>query len=432
MIDKNIYRYEMECGDKVIFYSPIARKYLVCSSKQENNGQVVHALNRVLACYIPVERQPHVQSPEDYTLLTVLPNNTCNFSCSYCYSALGRNGAVLELEKMLSAVDYFIDSKGAGFTKKLTISFMGGGEPLLSWEVVKKGILYALEKVSESGLGINIRIITNGSVLTGEMLDFFVGHKIALSVSFEILKDIQNLQRKNYDLVKSNIKKLLSAGVDVQINSTITPANVDRMEQMMRILHSEYPSVTNVMFEPVTARSLFSSPEALSCFYEKYMDGFMLCREIGEVFGISVTSFAYLRTIFPIMRACPGEFCVTADGFVTGCYCVSSPKEKLLSRVSYGKVTGKGIDFDRDAYHALMSDNVFNKKECADCPVKWNCGGGCWYQYNSYPEAYRKVVCDFTREFVRRLVIYKVNKQLKGINRGALETGPYLVLEEVY
>ena len=36
----------------------------------------------------------------DLQKMSILPNHTCNFNCSYCYSAKGRSNVVLEKEKL--------------------------------------------------------------------------------------------------------------------------------------------------------------------------------------------------------------------------------------------------------------------------------------------------------------------------------------------
>lgn len=411
----DIYRYDTD--EYVILYSPIARRYVAARQEHIDDFLTDGRHSEVfapLAGYIPLSQQHKVKDPKDYTLLTVLPNNVCNFNCSYCYSAAGRNQSVLDADKLFRAIDFFIGSKPAGFAKPLTISFMGGGEPLLSWELVSKGVDYAKAKASEHNLRLNIRVITNGSVLTDSIIGFLKTHRVDVSVSFELLEDIQNLQRKHYDLVRSNIRKLIASDIPVQINSTITPANVMRMEEMLDVLATDFPEVRNAMFEPVTAQDLFPTPAHLKEFYEAYIKGFISVREKGDELGIDITSFAYLRTIFPLDRACPGEYCITADGFITGCYCVATRKEPLSGHTFYGIVSEHEVRFDMERYERLMSHNVHSKEKCRDCMVKWNCGGGCFHQFHSYDEAYLDEVCDFTRKFIDALVRYKVRKQMKG------------------
>ena len=353
-----------------------------------------------------LKKERKVYEPEDYPLLTVLPNNVCNFSCPYCYSIQGRNGAHLDPSRLLSMVKWFVAVKPDHFSQPLTISYMGGGEPMLSWGEIKEAIVYAEQATLQRGFELTQRIITNGSILDDEQIGFLHVHKIHVSVSFEILEDVQNRQRRHYSEVERNIHKLLAKGIPVEINATITPINAGRQVEMITLLHERYPEVHGAMFEPVTGMSLFDSPDTMDAFYDTYLDQFLKSREMARKWGISLTSFPFLRTVFPLDRACAGELCITADGNLTGCYCISSPKEKLFPRTVYGKVTDEGeVQIDREQYHRLMDVNVYAKPQCAGCTAKWHCGGGCFYQMESYTQPYRDAVCRFTRRFVEKLVL---------------------------
>lgn len=425
----DIYSYEFD--NHIILYSPIARKYVVADKSDIddfiNNGKYGEVFSP-LADYVPIEQQNRVRTPADYTLLTVLPNNTCNFTCTYCYSAVGRNCSVLDISKLETAIDYFICSKPESFSKPLTVSFMGGGEPFLSWKIVKEGILYAKEKAACKNLKINLKIITNGSILDEEKIRFIKKQGVEISVSFEIIERIQNNQRKHYNLVRDNIAKLISAGIPVQINSTITPANAHLMEDMMNILVKDFPEIRNAMFEPVTAKEMFSSPIELRKFYNTYIDGFIKARTIGDMHDVELTSFAYLRTIFPLMRACPGEYCITADGDITGCYCVATKNEKLFAKTVYGTIDNGVISFDIDRFNTLIGNDIHSKEKCNDCKVKWNCGGGCFHLFNTYPEEYTEEACEFTKKFVEAVVKYKVRTQFESYNAVEL---PVLLSEKI-
>lgn len=402
--------------EQVILYSPIARRYAVLTEGQLDEFLLDNAYADIfasLADYIPLEQQRKVRRPEDYTLLTILPNNVCNFTCSYCYSAAGRNGSKLLTDNLITAIDFFIDSKPDGFNRTLTISFMGGGEPMLSWECVTKGVVYARQKALQRGFKLNLRIITNGSIVNEEIIEFLKLHHIEVSVSFEIIPEIQNLQRKNYDVVRNNIQRMLEWGIPVQINSTITPANVERMEEMIHIMHTQYASIKNAMFEPVVAQDMFASPGEMRVFYEKYIEHFCTSLKLADQYGIALTSFAYLRTVFPLERACPGELCLTADGDITGCYCVATSNEPLFELTKYGHITNGQIVFDRDKFQKLISDNVYSKQECQSCQVRWNCGGGCFHQYKTYTKPYQEEVCRFTKLFVEHIVRYKAGKFMR-------------------
>lgn len=408
-------RYEWK-GEMAIFYSPIARCYVVGTDKQLEafltDNQYADVFG-ALTDFVPISQQKKVEGPEDYTLLTVLPNNICNFTCSYCYAAAGRNGSQLKEGQLRTAIDYFIESKPDSFGRGLTVSYMGGGEPMLSWPLVKEGIVYAEEQAAKRGVRLRHRIITNGSVVDDDSVSFMREHGVEVSVSFELLRDVQELQRRNYDLVERNIRKLLEGGIYVQINVTITLANVGRMEETLERLLTDYSEVRNAMFEPVTGQQMFATPQEMGLFYRHYTEGFMRCIRRADEEGVSLTSFALLRTVFPLERACPGELCLTADGLFTGCYCVSSPRDILFGQTSYGRVDAAGrIEFNMNRYRELKSHDVYERAECRACKVKWNCGGGCFYQYASYDEAYRRVVCNYTQSFVEQMIYYKVGRRI--------------------
>ena len=410
-----VYRYEWK-ENEAIFYSPIARRYAVASDGQLEEFLTDGCYSDVfgaLTDYVPISQQKKVQVPADYTLLTILPNNVCNFTCSYCYSAAGRNGSFLKEPQLKAAIDYFIGTKPNGFDKPLTVSYMGGGEPMLSWPMLKHGIIYAEKQALKRGLSLRHRIITNGSILDDSSIAFLREHGVDVSVSFEILKDIQNLQRKNYDRVKSNILRLLDNDINLQFNVTITPANVERMSETLGKMLSDYAKVKNAMFDPVICQQMFATPHKMEQFYNTYVNQFIHCLQRADMAGVSLTSFAYLRTVFPLERACPGELCLTADGQFSGCYCISSPRDRLFGQTRYGEIDEhNNVVLDMDSYKALKSHDVYERAECEMCSAKWNCGGGCFYQYNSYSESYRRVVCDFTRRFVELMVIYKVGRRL--------------------
>lgn len=417
-IDKGeITVYDGDTPEEIILYSPLARRQ---KAVDRNYFEAVRCLESApsdlapLVDYIPFDLRPRVQSPEDYTLLTVLPNNRCNFNCSYCYSAGCRNSENLDFGKLKKCIDFFIESKRSRPSRRaLAISFMGGGEPMLSWETVREAIEYAETKAIAERVDMTFRIITNGSLLSDDSMEFIIRHRIGMSISFEILEDIQNLQRKNFDTVKKNLLKLLKHDVDTQLNITVTSHNVNRMTESFLEMRRLFPQVKNAMFEPVTAQEMFATPTEMERFYKAYISGFMDILRRGHEEGVEITSFPYLRTVFPLKRACPGELCITAEGYLTGCYCVSTPDHPLFSATRYGVVNQESISFDMENYRSLLAYDVTEKEECKECPARWNCGGGCYHLFNSYDRKYREVVCDFTRRFVHEIIKYRVRNAEK-------------------
>jgi uncharacterized protein len=180
---------------------------------------------------MPVPCNP-VRKPSDVFGLTVLPTSRCNFSCSYCYSAAGHASKELDINHLHAVLDYFIDKKRIQ-RDDLYISFGGGGEPFLSWDIVEYGMYYATQKAEKQGLRVSFSFASNGSVISENIIRTLKKYKVKANISFDILESVHNLQRKHYDLVCHTLDLLLEADIIPSINAVITPLNVMMQEKMV-------------------------------------------------------------------------------------------------------------------------------------------------------------------------------------------------------
>ena len=257
--------------------------------------------------------------------LSILPNHICNFSCSYCYSAAGRSTTRMSWEKMRSALDFFIDENRIA-PQPLSIFISGGGEPLLSWDTVSKAITYARTRSEEKGFSLQISIITNGSLLTEEIAEFAAASNCSVCVSFEVLPQLQESQRKYFQAVSKNIEMLGRKKVRTLLNSTITPLSVDKMQEMVLEVIRRYPFVDQYTMEPVTGASLFQSRDELRKFYDAFFEGYIASKQIADSHGINLRFTFDDALRGTSVRHCPGKFCLTPQGDITICHLASSPK----------------------------------------------------------------------------------------------------------
>ena len=146
----NIYKLslkeEMGRNDLYMLYAPISGNIMIASDEECNqieeaieNGTENEEIKEVVESLIvgePVsQRDSKVNNVNEFLLMYILPNYICNFACSYCFSAKGRSNKVLKKEHLKAALDYFVDSNRIK-TSQLAISYLGGGEPTISWDVV--------------------------------------------------------------------------------------------------------------------------------------------------------------------------------------------------------------------------------------------------------------------------------------------------------
>lgn len=149
----------------------------------------------------------------DQSLTTVIFQVTqdCNFCCRYCTYA---NSNITERkhtkqqmnwETAKQGVDFIYEHSGNSLEVEM---FFYGGEPLLNYPLIAKIVDYSNKEFMTKR--INYSMTINGSILTDEMLDFFIKNDFRLVVSFDGKEDIQNAHRKFYNNGGGTFKTVLN------------------------------------------------------------------------------------------------------------------------------------------------------------------------------------------------------------------------------
>ena len=412
--------------DRFILYSPLAGKALVADSAgvdllvsrvaQKNNpSDDFGPVSRSLAALLPPPEQAAdilrpCSSPKEYRKLSIIPTYKCNFSCSYCYSATGRAGADLLPEKLIPALDFFIDyerTQGGG----LSIFITGGGEPLMAWDITKKAVTYAAAKARSSDLPLQIMLISNGSLLDKEKIAFISSNNIFLSISFDMLEEQQNNHRGNYKTVVNNIELLLNHGVIPSLSSTIIPKYVSKIPEMIRNVHSVFPEIKKINIDPVMIpHNELSQCAEIRSFFTEYTRCFFDVKHWAVQHGISLTCTTEKLLQRLATRYCPGKLCLTPQGTFSICHCVTSPMEQGYADCQYGSIDERsGVHFTQEAFSRLLARNVSAYPECADCFARWHCAGFCMTQRAMASQETRGVLCEFVQFFLTRALMDKLS-----------------------
>lgn len=333
--------------------------------------------------------------------LYLLLNEKCNFKCRYCYSAGGRDKTVMSREIVESCVDFFLAQRNGSSGKK-TIMFVGGGEPTLSWEMVQYATEYALSVAARNSVDVHFRLSSNGSIMTDQMLEFYKLHKFGMQISFEVLPDIQIVQRGDWKSVNDNLTRLLKEGVQCTIRSTVTAENVDRMPEMVAYCLENYKGINSLVCEPVVDPVFFDSQEKIMSYFKHYEKSFMEAQRMARSNGLTLMSSTYgsLRQLRE--RFCFNLICVTPYGTLTTCPNVSSPNEKGYEEAVFARVdeANKNILFSDSDYSRLTENTIHTVEECRSCMARWNCGSGCPNQRRVYSQEIFNQVCNHTRRML--------------------------------
>lgn len=174
----------------------------------------------------------YVLSPTSLHIFVV--TSACNLNCVYCQAhedASPLNG-YMDRRTAERAVDMALSSPATA----LSMEFQGG-EPLLNFPVIRHAVEHALAHAA--GRSIRISVVTNLTLLTDEMLDFFREHGVSLSTSLDgpaFLHDRARPYRSGgptFQDVRRAIARVRAAGVPIGAIQTTTRASLPHAREIV-------------------------------------------------------------------------------------------------------------------------------------------------------------------------------------------------------
>ena len=132
--------------------------------------------------------------PNKIKKLYIKLGSDCNLHCKYCHSAYKKIGFNPDILPVLKSMN-------------LRHVTLGGGEPLLYWNIIKKIIEYL-------GNMPTYRIVTNGTLLTQEIVDFCNAYHVRFGISVD---GINSTRDKSKNIQWDLISKLQTVGIATTI-----------------------------------------------------------------------------------------------------------------------------------------------------------------------------------------------------------------------
>ena len=122
--------------------------------------------------------------------LVVIPSQICNLACSYCYAHKAHAGEYIIDKSMLAMVyDYVLRGKD----KNKYFTFIGGGEPMTAWGLLKWSFDYITSHKANNNVFFNIT--TNATLFNEDIISSVKRYGVHINVSSDILKEVQDMQR---------------------------------------------------------------------------------------------------------------------------------------------------------------------------------------------------------------------------------------------
>ena len=167
------------------------------------------------------------------TLHIFVVSKNCNFNCIYCQAGNlnQKENCNMSKETAKKAVEIAMESP----SKYLTFEFQGG-EPLMNFETIKYIIEYS--KIISNGKYIEYNLVSNLTLLTDEMIEFFIDNEVTICTSIDGNRELQNKNRpyKNADSYQetiNKIKKLKERQIIVNAIETTTKHSLSKYKEIV-------------------------------------------------------------------------------------------------------------------------------------------------------------------------------------------------------
>lgn len=211
------------------------------------------------------------------SLHIIVVTTACNLECLYCQARQSECcGRYMDRDTALRAVDIALSAPSS----HISIEFQGG-EPLLNFEIIRDAVEHAIDNAK--GKTIEFTVVSNLTLITDEMLEFFATHDVTLSTSLDGAPSLHNHNRPysdgtgSYETLLLAIERVRKAGIPLGAIQTTTSASLVQARQIV----DTYCSLgfDNVFIRPLTPLGRASEawehvgyqPEEFSAFYREVL-----------------------------------------------------------------------------------------------------------------------------------------------------------------
>ncbi len=327
----------------------------------------------------------------------LFPTMNCNLNCYMCYSGSAMHKSV---KNELSDAEY-LEIVEALFDQGFRRFDISGGEPLMRSDLIVK----ISKKIREKGG--KLQLVTNGtrlshfvenSSITADLFDF-----IAVSLDSPI-ESIHNMIRGNdnaYNLTVEGIRKLVSNGFTIGINTVFLPENSNYLKELICLaedlgvtfisfLRNRYvsPNLNSLEkeFEQLDWRDLYKEFE--SCI-DSITEEILIIATIPQYIYQGYTN--QIRTHFRnkenvlIRSDCMGgcgsfnnNIAITSDGNVTGCVAMINDSDFWVGNIREQTIKELLLQFDKWKKCLKVREKIlYTDSVCHQCMSYHFCKGGC-------------------------------------------------------
>lgn len=409
-----IYEFKMleESGEEVIYLFDNETAQLM----DENGKSVFGDVRRIDAAKAISAQNPGRKSSDVKTLKIQL-GLKCNFSCSYCLQTIhiknNTDSNVEDAKEFLAKLDTWLTSDPD------RVEFWGG-EPFVYYKKLKVLIPELRKRLPKA----DMLIITNGSLLNDEIVDFIIEQDISVAVSHDGPgQEMRGKEPLEDETAFNAMQRLVDERTEkFSFNSVITAKNKE-IGNIVRFFKERFGEHCNVSFEGIVSfynESTLDASRLSDDDLVKISDELFYSIVDGTLAGSS-----YESSVISVINKLSQPYNLSAN--LSKCSMDSEHKiaVDLNGNIMTCQNTGAGGEhyvgsvYDIENAALKSSTHWMNRSNCKTCPVLVSCGGGCMYQKGiDFEESCR---ADFYQAYgvlraaiymMTGLVLVSINKRL--------------------
>ncbi len=373
------------------------------------------------------------------TSLYLLLSQSCNMGCVYCLNGTRTyqkdKSLMMRKEIAFRSVERCLADLSPG--GRLEVVFFGG-EPMLNWTLAKEIITYCEDSLIDKHPEkvIVYHFTSNLSLLPTDLIAWARKFHISFLCNIDGPADIHDLCRPfkdgrgSHEVVTDSIKRLVAAGLEVDLRATVTALNQHRLLEITE--HHKAIGGSSSAFVPVNPvnsdedilpETLLPSPETII----KGITGIYRSKVWNdeELYPFNLYA-ARLRigatSVLGCGLPCGNTPVVDVNGDVYPCiYLVG------IKRFYAGNVMNESYP-NRELHQRLYDHlHVDHMEDCKACPWRYLCGGGCplWRLTvldnpavtESVMRYSRAMACDYTKTIIE-LLLWDKAQEIASIHMG--------------
>jgi len=262
----------------------------------------------------------------------MLPNSAsfllsedCNMRCTYCFEHGGFNQKSMSKEIARLSIEMLIQNAKREGLDRISVTLFGG-EPLMNFETVKFIIEFLMVKRKADNIGVGVTLITNGTILTEEMADFFrrTGPEVALNIQLSVdgIKEVHDKCRifkgggGTFDVIEEKIPLWKSLGDGVNIHGSYNQKTIPYMFESFKYFKEQW-GIHDIWFMPIQSDLTYNMDDLKIYREQLTLIKDYLVKEIRTTRNKRlIRSFSPLDRVFN--RACEfGKPCGAGDNYVS-------------------------------------------------------------------------------------------------------------------